>query len=153
MQILAVLEWKKWSCRSSKTFQQATCRKGLDSRLTAVRTSLIQGCQSIFAKKYCAICAAPLSLLEHLIWDKCGQPRMEHKETAHQMKLKSASWCGGQQQTLLWPLKNLLSKTHCKSQSTLVAVYGHNCLYTENMLISSFSVISDTVPAPAVNML
>lgn len=27
-------------------------------------------------QKYCAIRAAPLSLLEHLIWDKCGQPGM-----------------------------------------------------------------------------
>lgn len=27
-------------------------------------------------QKYCAICAAPLSPLEDLIWDKCRQPRM-----------------------------------------------------------------------------
>lgn len=44
------IRWKEWSCHSSKTFQQATCRKGIDSQFTTVRTSLIQGCQSIVAK-------------------------------------------------------------------------------------------------------
>lgn len=53
---------------------------------------------------------------------------------------------------LLWPLKNVLYKTHCKSQPTFVTTYGHNCLYTENILFSSFSVISDLATAPAVNV-
>lgn len=45
------------------------------------------------------------------------------------------------------------NKTRSKSQSPPVAIYGHNCLYTENMLFSSFSVISDLALAPAVNVL
>lgn len=49
--------------------------------------------------------------------------------------------------------KNMLYKTHCKSQSTSVAIYGHNCLYTENVLFSSFSAISDLALAPVVNVL
>lgn len=41
----------------------------------------------------------------------------------------------------------------CRSQSAFVAIYGHNCLYTENMLFSSFSIVSDLASAPAAKVL
>lgn len=106
-------------------------------------------------QKYWAIHAAPQSPLEHHNWDKCWQPRMRiwKDSTPDETQECVVKVSNKQQFTLLWPIKNLLYKTHWKSQSTFVAIYGHNCLYTENMLFSSFSVIWDLAPAPAVKVL
>lgn len=96
MQILPVLEWKETSCHSSK-FQQATCRKGIDSRFTTVRTSLIQGCQSIVAKNTVQSVQLPWVHWSILFEISADNQEWEYKKTAHPMKLKNASWSGGQQ--------------------------------------------------------
>lgn len=150
MQIQPVLEWKESSCHSSKTFQQAACRKGIDSQFTTVCTSLIQSCQSTVAKNTVQSMQLPWVQWRILFGVSVDNQEWEYKKSAHQMKLKEVS---SKPLTLLWPLRNLLSKTHCKSQSTLFAVYGHSCLYTENVLFSSFSVMSDTVPPLVFNVL
>lgn len=79
-------------------------------------------------------------------YNKAVQPDETQECVVMWRSAVNSSFCYGS-------FKNMLYKTYYKSQSTSVAIYGRNYLYTENMLFSSFSVISDLALALAVNVL